>query len=88
MYGSWWKLGLDTTLLAFEAQAVIGLRMAKLAAGGTAAQAEAQRMVSEKVVAAGEAAMQLATGASTGAVVAGYRRKVRANHRRLSHRPR
>lgn len=88
MFGPWWKLGIDATLLAFEAQAVIGLRMAKLAAGGTAAQAEAERMVSEKVFAAGEAAMQLATGASTGAVVAGYRRKVRANHRRLSHRSR
>ncbi|CAO4134905.1 hypothetical protein [Methylorubrum extorquens] len=64
MYATWWKLGLDTTLLAFEAQSVIALRMAKLAAS--------------------EAAMQLATGASHGAVVAGYRRKVRANHRRLS----
>lgn len=84
MFASWWKLGYDTTLLAFEAQSVIALRMATLAAGGSAAQAEAQRMVSEKVFAAGEAAMQLATGASHGAVVAGYRRKVRANHRRLS----
>ena len=87
MFGPWWKLGVDTTLLAFEAQAVIGLRLAKLAAGGSAAQVEAPRMVSEKIFAAGEAAMQIATGASTGAVVAGYRRKVRANHRRLSRAP-
>jgi hypothetical protein len=84
MFGPWWQLGVDATLLAFESQAVIGLRLTKLAAGGTAAQAEAQRMVSEKIFAASEAAMQIATGASTGAVVAGYRRKVRAIHRRLT----
>ncbi len=84
MFGPWWQLGIDTALLGLEAQAVIGLRLTKLAAGGAAAQAEAQRMVSEKILAAGEAAMQIASGASTGAVVAGYRRKVRANHRRLS----
>ncbi len=84
MFGPWWQLGIDTALLGLEAQAVIGLRLTKLAAGGAAAQAEAQRMVSEKILAAGEAAMQIASGASTGAVVAGYRRKVRANHQRLS----
>ena len=84
MFAPWWKLGLDTAMLAMESQTVIGLRMAKLAAGGGAAQAEVQRMVSEKVIAAGEAAFLLATGASSAKVVSGYRRKVRANHRRLS----
>jgi hypothetical protein len=54
MYATWWKLGLDTTLLAFEAQSVIALRMAKLAAGGSGAQVEAQRMVSEKLLAASD----------------------------------
>ena len=86
MFGAWWKLGMDTTMLVLESQAVIGLRMAKLAAGGTAAQAEAQRMVGEKILAAGEAAMLIATGGSTQRVVSGYRRKVRANHQRLSKR--
>ncbi len=62
MFGPWWQLGVDATLLALESQAVIGLRLTKLAAGGTAAQAEAQRMVSEKIFAAGEAAMQIVTG--------------------------
>ena len=83
MFGFWWKLGVDSTMLAMESQAVIGLRLAKLAAGGSAAQVEAQRMISEKMVAAGEAAMVMATGGSTANVVAGYRRKVRANKRRL-----
>ena len=84
MFGTWWKLGMDTTMLVLESQAVIGLRMAKLAAGGTAAQAEAQRMVGEKIAAAGEAAMLIAAGGSTQRVVSGYRRKVRANRRRLT----
>ncbi len=84
MFAGWWTLGFDTAMLAMESQTVIGLRLAKLAAGGAAAQAEAQRMVSEKVFAAGEAAMLMATGGTTAGVVAGYRRKVRANQLRLS----
>ncbi len=28
MFGSWWKLGMDATLLAMESQQVIGLRLA------------------------------------------------------------
>lgn len=86
MFGSWWKLGMDATLLAMESQQVIGLRLAMLAMGDRAAQVEAQRMVSEKIMAANEAALLLATGGSTARVVAGYRRKVRANARRLSKR--
>ncbi|GJD44119.1 hypothetical protein AFCDBAGC_1983 [Methylobacterium cerastii] len=84
MFGSWYKLGMDATMLAFESQQVIGMRLIKIAAGGAVGQAEAQRMVTEKVVAAGEAALMVASGASTAKVIAGYRRKVRANARRLS----
>lgn len=84
MFGSWWKLDMDATLLAMESQQVIALRLAKLATGGAAAQAEAQHMVTEKIMAAQEAALLIATGGSTAGVVAGYRRKVRANARRLS----
>ena len=84
MFGAWWKLGMDATLLAMESQQVIGLRLAKLSLGGPAAQIEAQRMVSEKIMAASEADMMIATGVSTQKVVTGYRRKVRANARRLS----
>ncbi|TXN64538.1 hypothetical protein [Methylobacterium sp. WL6] len=86
MYGSWFKLGMDATMLAFESQQVIGMRLMMLSAGGAVGQAEAQRMVTEKVVAAGEAALMMASGASTAKVLAGYRRKVRANALRLSKR--
>ena len=84
MYGSYWKLSVETAMLAMEAQAVIGLRLAKLATGGVGAQREAQRMVSEKVFAAAEVAMIVAAGGTTLGVVEGYRRKVHANFRRLS----
>lgn len=87
----WTSLAFDTWALGVEASAVIGLRMMKLAAGGAAAQAEAQRMVSEKVVAGLTLPMLAATGqlgASAPAVASGslthLRRKVRANRRRLS----
>lgn len=86
---------LDLTWRAFElgveAQTVVALRMMKLAAGGAAANAEAQRMVTEKIEAAMTAQAHLASGvlAGTGAegarrAMAHYRRKVRANRRRLS----
>ncbi|KAB1074331.1 hypothetical protein [Methylobacterium planeticum] len=84
MFGAWWKLGMDATMLAIESQQVIGMRLMMLSAGGSAAQVEAQRMVNEKIMAAGETALLLASGGSTARVVAGYRRKVRANARRLS----
>ncbi len=40
-------------------------------------------MVTEKVKAAGEAAVTIAMGGTPRKVVRGYRRKVQANHRRL-----
>lgn len=84
MFAAWWKLGVETALLASEAQQVVALRMAKLMAGGPTAALEAQHMLSEKVWAAGEAAMIVAAGGKPRKVVQGYRRKVRANKRRLS----
>lgn len=81
---AWSSLGLD-------ASAVIGLRLAKIAAGGPAAAVEAQRMVTEKALAAVEAqwaiGLAVATGKGRGAghkTLALYRRKVKANRRRLS----
>ncbi len=70
---------------------MIGLRVLKVAGGGPAASQEMGRMVSEKV----DAALQLQTRAltgglgftaqsATGRTLAHYRRKVRANRRRLS----
>jgi uncharacterized protein (DUF1501 family) len=80
---SLFALGTDLAMLGIEAQMVIGQRMAMLMTGGPKAQAEAQRMVAEKIVAAGDAAMTLAMGGTPRKVVRGYRRKVGANHRRL-----
>lgn len=86
MFGSWCTLPLDAMMLAFESQAVIGLRLARLATGGAAAATEAECMVSEKIFAAGEAAMTMAMGGSAATVISDYRSRVRANHRRLSRR--
>ena len=86
MFGPWIRLSLDATMLAVEAQTVIGLRLMMLGAGGTAAQAEAHRMVAEKTSAFVEAATTLASGGTAHTVVAGYRKHVRANARRLRRR--
>lgn len=80
-----WQMGL-------EAQSVVALRMLRLAAGGSRAETEASRMVTEKFLAAGEAQLAAATAAMHGHkehVVAGktlsvYSKRVRANKRRLS----
>lgn len=70
--------------LAAESAAVISLRLMKLALGGPGAAREARRMVDEKVRAAGAATATLMTGGSAAEVVAGYRKRVSANRRRLS----
>jgi hypothetical protein len=76
------RLASDATLLAMEAQTVIGLRLTQIAMGrGT--PAEAQLMVTEKVLAFAEAAATVTAGGSAHRVLRGYRRKVRANTRRL-----
>ncbi|MGI9170176.1 MAG: hypothetical protein ACR2FH_08385 [Caulobacteraceae bacterium] len=86
----WFSLSMDAMRLGFEAQSVIGLRMAKAAWGGAAAQDEAERMVSEKAQAALDAQVVIATSLMTGQghlgparAMALYRRRVRANQRRL-----
>ena len=71
-------------MLALEAQTVIGLRLMKLACGGSAAQIEAQQMMSEKVSALIEASGTLMTGGSCDTVVARYREHVAANTERLT----
>lgn len=78
------KIWNDMFMLGVEAQQVVWLRAMRIAAGGKAGEREAIRMVAEKATAAGEAALSLAAGQSMEGVVRGYRRKVRANRRRLS----
>ncbi len=84
IYRQWLQLATETSLLALESQQVIGLRLMKIALGGAGASHEAQRMVTEKVAAFGEATLEVATGGTPHAVVKGYRKKVRANRRRLA----
>lgn len=74
-----------------EAQTVVGLRLMKLAAGGAAAEAEARRMVAEKVEAAAALQALAMTGAlgftapaATAKALSHVRRRVRANRRRLA----
>jgi hypothetical protein len=82
----------DLSRLAFESNMVIGLRMMTLAAGDGKALREAQLMTSEKMQAAAaimvENAFALASGKSMESIgrssIAHYRKKVRANQRRLS----
>lgn len=80
MFKPWW----DVAMLAAESQQVIWLRCMKLAGGGAAAPREARRMVSEKLAVAAQAAAGAMLGASPGRTVKRYRKKVRANLRRLS----
>jgi hypothetical protein len=80
MLRPWYNL----MMLGAESQQVIWLRLMKLAAGGTAAQNEARLMLSEKVSAAHQAGEHILRGGSADSVVRGYRKKVRANVRRLS----
>ncbi len=80
MHRSW----INLMMLAAESQQVIWLRTMRLAAGGAKARSEARRMVQEKIVAAGVESSRMALGASGDSVVKSYRKKVKANVRRLS----
>lgn len=87
----WLRLGFSAWSLGMEASSVIALRTLKILSGGAAGNAEARRMVDEKI----QAGLDLQSTALTGGlgltphgaaekVVAHYRRKVRANRRRLT----
>jgi hypothetical protein len=92
MLNPWLSFGLKAWQIGLEAQSVIALRMLRLAAGGVRAEAEASRMVTEKIMASGEAQMAAAMAAMGGHkehVIAAealnvYGKRVRANRRRLS----
>jgi hypothetical protein len=71
-------------MLALESNAVVGLRLMKIAHGGADAVEEVNLMVQEKIDAAGEALATLAGGGSVETVLAGYRRRVAFNAERLS----
>jgi hypothetical protein len=70
-------------MLAFEANRVIALRTMMLMRGGRYARREAKLMVSEKIIAASEAAASLMVGKSTDEIVHRYRQHVARNAKRL-----
>ena len=77
--------------LALDSQRVIALRMMKMALGGAGAKREAKRMVREKFDALRDAGASAMIAAATGRAdkapakaLALYRRRVKANARRLS----
>jgi hypothetical protein len=80
----WWKLSFEAGLLALEAQRVMLLRLARLAQGGAAANAEAVRMVVEKAAVGANVAVGAGLGDGPRAAVRKYRTRVRRNARRLS----
>jgi len=89
-----WLTNIQAAQTVWEANVVIAMRLMRLASGGGLAQREAQRMILEKVTANAEAqmaaAMKMMTGggliAASKSASALYRRKVRANKRRLAPR--
>jgi hypothetical protein len=91
MENPWFRIGLDSWLLGFEASSVIGLRTLKIAAGGIAARAETRLMIDEKIDAGWALQAEALSGAlgltplgATAGTLAHYRRKVRDNRRRLA----
>ena len=93
MFNAWIASGLQTAELALEAQRVVDLRLRRLAGGGAAGIAEAHLMVTDKMAAVTEAqlaaVMTILTGNGHNAgkkMLHVYRRRVRANRRRLSRR--
>lgn len=85
------NLAMQSAMLAWESQQVVALRVAKLAQGGPDIPQEALLMVTEKLQALQEGGALLMQGAikgdkhlNTPEILQLYRKKVRANRRRLS----
>ncbi|HTQ84158.1 MAG TPA: hypothetical protein VMI47_12915 [Pseudolabrys sp.] len=81
---------LEAVRFVNDSQRVIALRLIRLASGGTLAADETRRMVAEKMFALGEAQVAVATAWASGRAArvgrnasAPFRRRVRANRRRL-----
>jgi hypothetical protein len=87
----WLRIAASAWSLSIDATAVVAVRTTKVAAGGAAAESEVRQMIGEKLEAASALQMMALTGAlgwsapaAATKTIAHYRRKVRANRRRLS----
>lgn len=89
-FADWALFTSQASALYMESVSVICMRSIKLMGGGSPANREAQQMVSEKIEANMEAAfglplnMPFGGAAAASAALMPYRKRVRANHRRLS----
>jgi hypothetical protein len=92
MLNPWLTLSFKAFQLGIEAQSVVALRMMRLVSGGAGTRAEMGRMIQEKAAAIAEAQFAATAAAVAGNkdhVIAGkalkvFRKRVRANRRRLS----
>jgi hypothetical protein len=91
-WNAWAALSAQVVRMCWEAQAVMFLRGLRMARGGAKAEAEAQRMITEKVAAFAEAQVAATAAALKGSrrhrvaekALGVYARRVRRNRRRLS----
>ena len=91
MYNFWIALGFSAARLGWEAQNVMALRLMRMAAGRVG-PTEAGLMITEKIAAAAEARAVATTfmleggngHAAAKKIVNAYKKRVRANKRRLS----
>lgn len=86
----WLRIGIDAWSLGLEASLVMAARSAKLIAGGSAAQAELNRMLSEKLAAGMTLQIKAMSGGlgptpqdAASKTLRHYRARVRKNTRRL-----
>jgi hypothetical protein len=87
----WTTMAMESTMLALESQQVIAMRLTKFAFGGPDVDREAKLMVSEKMESLAQVSQMMMMAAlggqhdlGAGKVVRHYRKKVRANVRRLA----
>jgi hypothetical protein len=91
-WNAWFALSAQTMRMWWDAQAVILLRTLRIAKGGARAEAEAQRMITEKVAALAEAQVAATVATLKGSkkhrvakkALAVYATRVRRNRKRLS----
>jgi hypothetical protein len=95
VFNAWLALSFQTAQLGLDSQRVIALRLMRLSGGGAAGATEARMMVADKMAALTEAQFAAAGAVLTGdshklarKVLRVFKKRVRANKRRLSNRRR
>jgi len=91
-WNAWFALSTQAARMCWEAQTVMFLRGLRIAQGGAKAEAEVQRMITEKVAALAEAQVAATTATLKGSkkhrvakkALGVYGKRVRRNRRRLS----